>query len=704
MKISAIILIQFFIIQLHFSGLAQEIKNSGNEGHDKIRVACIGNSVTFGYKIKNREVDCYPAQLQKMLGDKYEVRNFGYSGATLLRKGHKPYWEKDVFAQAKEFEANIVIIHLGLNDTDPRNWPNYKDEFKKDYYDLIDTFRNLKSSKDTKVWICRLTPIFNQHRRFKSGTRDWFWQIQAQIEQIAKVKATGLIDLHTPLYSRPDLFPDALHPNAEGAKILATSVYQEVSGNYGGLTLASVFDDHMVLQRNVSIPVYGTANSGEEINVYLGGSEAKAIADVHGKWKVNLPSMKAGGPHKLTIKSSNKTLEFKDVLIGEVWLCSGQSNMAFTVKQSSTGKEDIAMANNPQIRFYNMKATAWPNAKQWEADVLKRVNALDYFDSDWSACNSESAANVSAIAYHFALRLQDSLKVPVGLLLNAVGGSTTEAWIDRKSLEHHPVLVDVLSDWLNNDFVQDWCRKRAKQNLDKEGGPLQRHPFQAAYLYETGIAPLVQFPIKGAIWYQGESNAHNVEFHEVLFPELVKSWRKAWGYEFPFYYVQLSAINRPSWGHFRDSQRRMLKVIPNSGMAVSSDLGHPTNVHPKNKKSVGIRLAKLALAKTYNFNLECNGPIPIKIDMKKGQAIVYFDHANGLKSSNESEIKGFEIAGIDGVYVKAKVRVKENKLVLINKSIKEVADVRYGWKAFNEANLVNEEGLPVSTFSTEYNL
>ncbi len=703
MRTLTLLFVCFFLFHLSSSTIAQEL-NTNMDKKEKIRVACIGNSVTFGYKIKNREVNCYPSQLQNMLGDKYEVRNFGFSGATLLRKGHKPYWEKEVFAQAKEYEADIVIIHLGLNDTDPRNWPNYKDEFKKDYYDLIDTFRNLKASKDTKVWICRLTPIFNQHRRFKSGTRDWFWQIQAQIEQIAKVKATGLIDLHTPLYSRPDLFPDALHPNAEGAKILATSVYQEVSGNYGGLTLASVFDDHMILQRNVSIPVYGTANSGEEINVYLGDSEAKVIADVHGKWKVNLPAMKAGGPHKLTIKSSTKTLEFKDVLIGEVWLCSGQSNMAFTVKQSSTGKEDIAMANNPQIRFYNMKATAWPNAKQWGPDVLKRVNSLDYFNSDWSTCNSESAANVSAIAYHFALQLQDSLKVPIGLLLNAVGGSTTESWIDRKSLEHHPVLVNVLDNWLQNDLVQAWCRKRARQNLNKEADPLQRHPFQAAYLYETGIAPLVEFLIKGAIWYQGESNAHNVEFHEKLFPELVKSWRKSWGYEFPFYYVQLSSINRPTWAHFRDSQRRMMNVIPNSGMAVSSDLGHPSDVHPKKKKPIGKRLARLALANTYGLNLEYSGPVPAKIDMRQGEALVYFNHANVLQSNDGGAIIGFELAGSDGLYLPAEAIVRGKTILIKNKSIKEVTNVRYGWKAYTEANLVNEEGLPASTFSTEYNL
>ncbi|MDE5416720.1 GDSL-type esterase/lipase family protein [Labilibaculum sp. DW002] len=671
---------------------------------NKVRVACIGNSVTFGYGIENREQNCYPTQLQNLLGDAYEVKNFGHSGATLLKKGHNPYWEKDAFAQAKAFKPEIVILHLGLNDTDPRNWPNYKDEFKKDYYDLIDAFCELEGTAKPKVWICRLTPIFNQHPRFKSGTRDWFWQIQEQIEQIAEVKQVGIIDLHTPLYCRPDLFPDALHPNAEGAKILATTVYQEVSGNYGGLSLPVVFGDHMVLQRQVSIPVYGMANAGDKVSVFLNDLMAVSQANVHGKWKVELPAMKAGGPYELRIESKNKTIVFQDVLIGEVWLCSGQSNMAFTLKESSTGKEDITKANRSNIRLYNMKAQALPNDQKWGREVLKKVNQLDYFNSEWKACDSCTASEFSAIAYHFASGLQDSLNVPIGVILNAVGGSTTEAWIDRKSLEHHPVLVNVLDDWLNNDFVHSWCRKRARQNLDNQDGSFQRHPFQAAYLFETGIAPLLGFAIKGAIWYQGESNAHNVEFHEVLFPELVKSWRKSWGYDFPFYYVQLSAINRPSWGYFRDSQRRMNKLIPNSGMVVSSDKGHPNDVHPKNKKPIGERLARLSLSETYNFDLEYSGPVPVKMVFEKECAIVYFDHCSGMRAKNGDVIKGFEIAGSDDLFVPAEVSVNENTLILRNKLVKKITNVRYGWQAFNEANLVNDQGLPASTFSTEYNL
>jgi sialate O-acetylesterase len=673
------------------------------ETAEKIRVACIGNSVTYGYKINNREVNCYPAQLQQLLGDNYEVRNFGFSGATLLRKGHKPYWEKEVFEQAKAFQPDVVVIHLGLNDTDPRNWPNYKDDFRKDYYDLIDTFRFIDDKKEAKVWICRLTPIFHQHPRFKSGTRDWFWQIQEQIEQIAKVKRTGLIDLHTPLYDRPDLFPDALHPNAEGAEILARTIFREVSGDYGGLSLSGVFTDHMVFQREVSIPVYGKGNAGAIVKVQFANRNAEAIVDEHGNWKVGLPAMKAGGPYELKVECEEQSIMIKDILIGEVWLCSGQSNMAFTLKQSKMGESEIPKATNNNIRLFNMKATAWPSAKEWDEEVLEQVNQLQFFSGTWINCKPESAAEFSAIAYYFGDLLQQELNVPVGLILNAVGGSTTEAWIDRKTIEHHPVLVNVLDDWKNNDFVHPWCRERAGQNLAKAMNPLQRHPFQPAYLYETGVAPLKEFPIKGVIWYQGESNAHNVEFHEVLFPQLVKSWRDSWGYEFPFYFVQLSSIDRPTWGHFRDSQRWLQFQIPNSGMVVSSDLGNNKDVHPKHKMPIGERMAKLALAQNYGIDVEYSGPVVESVDYNGNEATVTFSHAEGMQAADGKKIIGFEIAGEDGLFYFAKAKVKGKTILLKSKEIRnQIKHVRYGWQPFTTANLVNKDLLPASTFSTEY--
>src|SRR5699024_9543838 len=235
----------------------------------KIKVACVGNSVTYGHGIEDREKNSYPTQLQRMLGERYEVVNFGKSGATLLRRGHCPYNEQEEYKAALDFAADRVVIHLGLNDTDPRDWPNYRDDFTKDYLALIDAFR--QANPKCKIWICRLTPISHRHTRFKSGTRDWYWQIQQNIEDIATLANTGLIDLQAGLYDRPDLLPDALHPTAEGAGIMARTVCQALTGDYGGLQMPMTYSDNMVLQRDKPLRIAGTGHAGEKVTVDIAG-------------------------------------------------------------------------------------------------------------------------------------------------------------------------------------------------------------------------------------------------------------------------------------------------------------------------------------------------------------------------------------------------------------------------------------------------
>ncbi|TKG94612.1 sialate O-acetylesterase [Puteibacter caeruleilacunae] len=680
--------------------LCLAIGSFAQSGLKKVRVACVGNSVTFGYGINDREENCYPHQLNKMLGEGYEVGNFGHSGATLLKNGHKPYWKQQAFSNALSFGADIVIIHLGLNDTDPRNWPNYRDDFMRDYSALIDTFRSLPSKP--KVMICKMTPIFHQHRRFKSGTRDWFWQIQAHIERVAKSNNVELIDLHTPLYCRPDLFPDAIHPTKEGATILANTVYGAITGNYGKFQLAEVFGDHMVLQRRIPIKIWGKGQAGEKVTAEFNGKQAEAVIDFNGKWMVTFPAMEAGGPFNLSVITKDAKVAVNDILIGEVWVCSGQSNMAWRVDQSKHGKETIEEAGNSQIRLFNMKTIAWAGNKKWDAETLDKVNKLQFYESSWKLDSKESAAEFSAIGYYFGKKIQETLGVPVGLIHNAKGGSTTEAWIDRKTLEFDPVLVDVLSNWEHNDFVQEWARGRAQLNISNAKTKMQRHPFHPAYLYESGIAQLTNMSIAGFLWYQGESNAHNVEFHEYMFPKLVESWRKAWGKELPFYYVQLSSLNRPTWGHFRDSQRRLLNIIPNAGMAVSSDHGSKNNVHPTNKKPVGERLAAWALAQTYGQRIAYSGPLFKSVVYTNGKAEIAFTHSEGLTSSDAQELRTFELAGIDGIFYPAQAIIKKSKVIVECKEVSNPTMVRYGYEPFTKGNLVNKAGFPASTFTTEF--
>ena len=666
----------------------------------RIKVACIGNSITYGYGLPDRATQSYPVQLQKMLGESYQVENFGKSGATLLNKGHRPYMQQDEYHRAIDFAGDIVVIHLGINDTDPRDWPDYRDFFVKDYIALIDSFR--VANPEARIMIARLTPIADRHPRFLSGTRDWHGEIQLAIENVARYAGVQLIDFHKPLYPSPFMLTDAVHPDPEGAFVLAQTVYSAITGDYGGLKMPLLYTDNMVLQREVPLTIQGTANAGDQVTVSIADRQMKTKVGPNGKWSVTLSPLKAGEPYTLKISTNQKVLQYHNVLAGEVWLCSGQSNMEFMLKQASTARLDIPRAADQELRLYDMKARWRTNAVEWETTVLDSLNHLQYYkDTEWKECAPETVSDFSAIAYYFGKMLRDSLKVPVGLICNAVGGSPTEAWIDRTSLEYH--FPAILKDWTQNDFIQEWVRGRAALNIKKSVNNRQRHPYEPCYLYESGIRPLEQYPIRGIIWYQGESNAHNWEAHEALFKLLVNAWRKNWNDDcLPFYYVQLSSLDRPSWPWFRDSQRRMLNEISDIGMAVSSDHGDSLDVHPTCKQPVGERLARWALNKTYLKDIVPSGPLFRGADVRGEKVYLSFDYGQGMRSSDGKSLRCFEVAEFEGIYYPATAEVVGEQVKVYSKEVRNPRYVRYGWQPFTRANLVNRAGLPASTFRAEF--
>ena len=715
-----------------------------------LRIACVGNSVTYGYGLIDREHDAYPVRLQEMLDGKYgsgqyEVGNFGHSGATLLYKGHRPYIHLPEFHQALDYKPDWVVIHLGLNDTDPRNWPDWKEEFIPNYRALIDSFQMV--NPDARILVCKMTPIFDRHSRFQSGTRDWHAQVQHAIEQVAHGAGAQLIDLYTPLHNRPDLFPDALHPNPEGALILAQSVYSALTGDYGGISLPQVFSNGMVLPRDEPILVEGFSDARRNIKATLirDGKvvhECSNFSRANGSWWLQLPDMKAGGPYTLTFtatplnpnhyhfyypqkypyllenltKAPEQTLTIDSLYFGDLWLASGQSNMELRVDQCNTLEQDMADAArlSGRLHLYNMPARARTDAVEWDDSVLRYTNELRHMDfQGWKTASPEMARKFSAVAFSFGRVLCDSLPdIPIGIICNAVGGSTTESWIDRSTLEWE--FPNILHDWRNGDFGQAWARGRMTQNiahaLDKESpayNPLQRHPYDPAYLFEAAILPLGHLPIRGVIWYQGESNAHNIEVHEQLFTLLEQSWRKffaqRWQSEFhkkhplPFYTVQLSSLPRPSWPAFRDSQRRLSDELPDTWMAVSSDLGDPNDVHYRTKRPVGERLALQALHHTYGHSVECEGPsVRYVVRAINHCIVVAFDHADGLTCT-----KGFEIAASDGMFYPADIKIEGAKIILSSPSVSNPTAVRYGWSGFTDADLRNAQGLPASTFKMD---
>ena len=665
---------------------------------NKIKVACIGNSITFGVGVKNPKQNSYPAQLSKMLGDKYNVQPFGKSGATLLSSGHCPYIKDPIFTKALAFDADVIVMHLGVNDTDPRDWPYFGDFFVTDYINLIEAFRAVNPK--VRVLIATITPITNRHPRFSSGTYQWQGEIRKAIVNVAKATNVELIDFFTPLYSFPYMLPDAIHPNEEGAAVIAKEACMAITGDYGGLQMPILYSDNMVLQHGVPINIEGIANVGERIDVSVGAEKYTTITSNVGKWSVIIEPLEGGASFQLSIEAQSRKLTYNNAIAGEVWLCSGQSNMAFALKSATGGKQKIAKAKNDNIRIFNMLSVMPGGRTNWSNAQLEASNRLDFYKpTSWQQLSSANAADFSAVAYYFGEMLEEELELPIGLIANSVGGSTVESWIDRNTIERmYPLL---LRDVRTNDFTQEWARGRASVHLKNAIFTQQRHFFEACYLHEAGIKPLNKYPIKGVIWYQGESNAHNIEMHNNLFKLLVSSWRENWNNErMPFYYVQLSSINRTSWPRFRDDQRKLMRVIPYTGMAVSSDRGLLKNVHPHDKEDIGYRLARWALNKTYGKKITPSGPLFKSASCNDGVVSVSFDYGKGLSTSDGKAIRTFELAEIEGVYFPAEATVGRGVVKVTSSKVRNPKYVRYAWQPYTEANLVNSDMLPASTFKS----
>ena len=660
-----------------------------------IKVACVGNSITYGTGVANREQKAYPVVLQRLLGKGYQVENFGKPGATLLRRGHRPYFAQSEFRAALLFRPDIAVIHLGINDTDPRNWPNYRDEFIPDYLALIDSLRAV--NPHVRILVARLTPIGVDHPRFDSGTRKWREEISQAVQQVAEIARVEWIDFYAPLVPHPDWLPDAVHPDARGAEVLAKVAYSGITGRYGGLQLPPVFADNMVLQRNIPFYLKGKADAGETVVVRLGGKElARGVTDARGVWNVRIPALTAVDSTTLTVSTARRTLTYHNVAVGEVWLCSGQSNMAFKLRQAADASRDIAKAADRGLRLYNMQPRWETDNVEWDSTAVDSVSRLQYFrPAQWVASTPQSAADFSAVAYYMGRMLRDSLRVPVGLVCNAVGGTPIESWIDRPMLEEY--YPQVLRHWKNNDFVMDWVRGRATKNLTRRPGG--RHPYHPAYCFETGIEPLLNLPLRGVAWYQGESNAHNPD--SWCFDLLARSWRMRMGdFSLPFYVVQLSGIERPSWPWMRNVQRIAQRSVFATQMVVSSDFGLRHDVHPPYKRPVGERLAQSMLRHTYD-----QSGAPVSPEVGENSRVdgdrVQLDlrEAKGLHGSDGQPLRGFEIAGENQLFFPATAALNEDGILTLHASkVAQPRYVRYGWQPFPTGNVVNGAGLPLGTF------
>ncbi len=484
---------------------------------------------------------------------------------------------------------------------------------------------------------------------------------------------------------------------------LAVFLAATISGS-AHVQVSALFSDNMVLQQGVPVPVWGYAHEGDVVTVKFRGRSVSTTTH-NLKWSVNLRALKASSvPETLTISSDDHTLTFTNVLVGEVWLCSGQSNMEWPLNQTTDPEAAVAGATNSLLRIFNV-----PNVKA-DAPLTKIKGA-------WKVCSPEVMKNLTAVGYYFGRDLQAARKVPVGLIQSDWGGSPAEAWMSREALEingryQSEILDGYLAAYKSYQEALAAFEKEkneAKQNNREFKKNAPGAPFwKPTELYNGMIAPLVPFAIKGAIWYQGESNAGRAEQYRSLFVDMIRGWRRDWGTDFPFLCVQLAPFmeikdqpQESGWAELREAQWLSTKVLPKAGMAVITDVGDPKDIHPKKKQPVGARLALAARAIAYGEKIEFSGPEYRNAEFKNGKAILHFDHVGKGLKAGDGELKGFAICGDDHKFVWAKAEIFGDTVVVSSPEITKPAAVRYGWADCPVVNLWNQDGLPATPFRTD---
>jgi sialate O-acetylesterase len=482
--------------------------------------------------------------------------------------------------------------------------------------------------------------------------------------------------------------------------------------------LARPFSDHMVLQQKMKLPVWGTAPAGQTVAVKLGEHSAEAKAADDGQWRVDLPPLETSAESlTMSVTSGDEETVLKDILVGEVWLAAGQSNMDFPVKRTKTGRAALKKADRPNIRLLDYRKVGWKrwsrNAKQLPVEErMAEFRTEDYFSGSWEACSPKTAADFAAVAYYFGVKIQEELDVPVGLINVAVGGTPCEAWTRRELMADHPQLKALVQgNWLDNKLIGGWPRNWGRKMTANAPGEVPtdelgpNHCCKPGFLWEAGIRPLIPYAIRGVIWYQGESNAAvpRLGLYPTLFPAMVEDWRRQWGQgDFPFLYVQLTAFNVKSWPQMRQAQLSFLDRIPAAGMAVTMDVGHRTNIHPGDKEPIGLRLALWALGTTYEKKIVYSGPLLKACERRDGSLVVSFRHTgSGLSTTDGKAPVGFEVAGEDGKFVSARAEISGDTVVVAADGVEAPTQVRYGWSAFPNPplNLCNKERLPASPFA-----
>jgi sialate O-acetylesterase len=455
-----------------------------------------------------------------------------------------------------------------------------------------------------------------------------------------------------------------------------------------------LFTSGMVLQQNTKCPIWGVAAPNEKVSVHLdlggNGIGAGGAADKDGNWRLELTTPAAGGPYTLTIAGQDNTIILKKVYVGEVWVCSGQSNMWWPLKLTADPEKNANEAKYPQIRLYTVPMKV---ADRPQSDVTRQQQKNKPEDGVWHECTPENAMDFSAVAYYFGRALHKARNVPIGLIHTSWGGTRAEAWTSRAVLEPDPA------------YKEEYVKFDAAR---KSSGP-SRNPNDPSVLYNAMIAPLIPYAIKGAIWYQGESNAGKADAYRTLFPTMIKNWRDDWRQgDFPFLFVQLAPWQKiekepkeSAWAELREAQLLTALKCPKTGMAVITDVGDEKDIHPKAKEPVGERLALGAQALAYGVKIEYSGPVYEGMKVEGNKAILSFSQLGGGLVAKGGPLTGFTIAGEDRKFHNAQAEIQDDKIVVTCDQVEKPVAVRFGWANFPVVNLWNKAELPASPFRTD---
>lgn len=491
------------------------------------------------------------------------------------------------------------------------------------------------------------------------------------------------------------------------AVLVSTVLFATAASAMADVKLPAIFGDNMVLQRDAKVNIWGWAEPGEQVAVTVAGQKAAATAGADGKWSLQLEPLKVSRePVEFTVAGKSNTIALKNVLVGDVWIGSGQSNMTMGVNGCNNWRAEVAAATQPEIRLFDVPRVA---AISPQSDVAAR----------WVECSPKTVGPFSAALYFCGRELHRKLNVPIALVHSSWGGTPIEAWTSRAGYESNDQLKPILANWDNALSIYDARLKAAQATQPEAKLPSPAGPNRPTCLYNAMIAPLVPLTVRGVAWYQGESNAGRADLYRVQMPVMIADWRKAFGQQFPFIMVQLANYKaraaQPTdsdWARLREAQSQTAAADPLTGIAVIIDVGDATNIHPTDKQTVGARLALQARKIAYGEkDLVADGPTFKSMKLEGEKVRVTFDNVGGgLEARQRTDVppfdgpvplRGFAIAGEDHKFVWAEARIDGGDVIVTSSEVAKPVAVRYGWADNPDCNLYNKEGLPASPFRTD---